>query len=107
MEATQTERYGDRWFHPAEVLAMLFMASLAVTFCLSQFVNKRSPLPPPPPPSPPFPVSLTGEVPWGTQLPEGVPAPDLRVPAIVGEESFNLSDYRGVKPVMLVFGSFT
>jgi len=40
-------------------------------------------------------------------LPTGVPAPDLDLQALVGNAKFRLSSYRNVKPVVLVFGSFT
>jgi len=40
-------------------------------------------------------------------LPTGVPAPDLDLLALVGNARFRLSSYRNVKPVVLVFGSFT
>jgi hypothetical protein len=34
-------------------------------------------------------------------------APDFTLHDIEGEESMTLSDFRGVKPVALIFGSFT
>src|SRR5262249_25502733 len=39
-------------------------------------------------------------------LTPGEPAPELVVPSLEGGESFDLAKYRGVKPVVLVFGSF-
>jgi hypothetical protein len=39
--------------------------------------------------------------------PEKEAAPDLDLPAISGDVPFRLSEFRGVKPVVLVFGSFT
>ena len=38
---------------------------------------------------------------------EGDPAPDFELADITGENSIRLSDFRGRKPVALVFGSFT
>jgi hypothetical protein len=40
-------------------------------------------------------------------LPEGTPAPGLNLPAVSGVEPFRLAEFRGIKPVVLVFGSFT
>jgi hypothetical protein len=40
-------------------------------------------------------------------LPNGMPAPDLTVPALVGDGTFHLADHLGSRPVVLVFGSFT
>ena len=34
-------------------------------------------------------------------------APDFRLKTIDGEQTVSLSDFRGKKPVVLVFGSFT
>jgi thiol-disulfide isomerase/thioredoxin len=45
---------------------------------------------------------------WTRELiPIGIPAPDLDLQALVGNARFRLSSYRKLKPVMLVFGSFT
>jgi hypothetical protein len=40
-------------------------------------------------------------------LPVGEPAPDLMLPALEGDGSFHLSSFRGSRPVLLIFGSFT
>jgi peroxiredoxin len=37
----------------------------------------------------------------------GDPAPDFELSDVDGEQSICLSDFRGKKPVALVFGSFT
>jgi hypothetical protein len=37
----------------------------------------------------------------------GVPAPDFELFDISGKNTVRLSDFRGKKPVALVFGSFT
>ena len=37
----------------------------------------------------------------------GQVAPDFKLRDVSGEETVRLSDFRGVKPVALVFGSFT
>ena len=37
----------------------------------------------------------------------GDPAPDFELSDVDGEHSVRLSDFRGKKPVVLVFGSFT
>jgi Ca2+-binding EF-hand superfamily protein len=37
----------------------------------------------------------------------GAPAPNFRLPTQDGEEMISLEDFRGKKPVVLVFGSFT
>jgi peroxiredoxin len=34
-------------------------------------------------------------------------APDFRLLDITGENSIRLSDFKGIKPVALIFGSFT
>lgn len=42
------------------------------------------------------------------QAPEvGDPAPDFELNDIQGENPIKLSDFRGKKPVALIFGSFT
>jgi peroxiredoxin len=41
------------------------------------------------------------------KLPEGQPAPKLRLPALSGDGTFDLAQYRGSRPVVLVFASFT
>ena len=38
---------------------------------------------------------------------EGTEAPDFELFDVKGEQSVRLSDFRGKKPVALVFGSFT
>jgi len=40
-------------------------------------------------------------------LPTEVPAQEIDLPALVGNTRFRLSNYRNVKPVVLIFGSFT
>jgi len=37
----------------------------------------------------------------------GAPAPDFELSDVAGEHHVKLSDFRGDKPVALVFGSFT
>jgi hypothetical protein len=42
-----------------------------------------------------------------SELDRGAVAPDLTLPGIVGNEKFQLSRHRDIKPVVLIFGSFT
>jgi len=43
-----------------------------------------------------------------TQAPAvGAEAPDFRLPRLDGGESVELSSFRGLKPVALIFGSYT
>jgi hypothetical protein len=45
---------------------------------------------------------------YGAQAPKaGEPAPDFCLNDASGQHSVRLSDFRGTKPVALVFGSFT
>ena len=37
----------------------------------------------------------------------GKPAPDFRLPTTDGKQVIGLSDFRDIKPVVLIFGSFT
>jgi hypothetical protein len=75
---------------------------------------------PPPPPRPPGPPPdmpsrwvllkglLTAEI--GSPFPGpdlGAPAPDFTLKTHKGSREITLSDYRGKKPVVLIFGSFT
>ena len=41
------------------------------------------------------------------QLKVGDPAPDFTLPDAAGKEQTTLSSFRGKKPVVLIFGSFT
>ncbi len=45
---------------------------------------------------------------WQTRkLEVGSPAPDFSLPTVLGEKEIRLSDFRGRRPVVLVFGSFS
>jgi hypothetical protein len=61
----------------------------------------------------PFPLMmvLPFETLWsrarGGHLKPGDPAPDFRLPSLDHQSSVQLSSYRGSRPVVLVFGSYT
>jgi hypothetical protein len=44
---------------------------------------------------------------WTFSFPPGVPAPDLSLLGVVPGEKFRLASFRGKRPVVLMFGSFT
>lgn len=51
---------------------------------------------------------LTGELGSGAEGPKlDAPAPDFTLPTADGKSKVTLGDYRGKKPVVLIFGSFT
>ncbi len=54
-----------------------------------------------------FPVSSLWTLARAGPLQPGDPAPDFDLPSLDGGSRVRLSDFRGVKPVVLVFGSYT
>jgi hypothetical protein len=65
---------------------------------------------PPPghPPQPPLAKSMRLAHLWAkTQLPVGAPAPPFTLPALRGDRDWSLADFRGRRPVVLVFGSLS
>jgi hypothetical protein len=51
---------------------------------------------------------VVGSAAWmASKLPDGTPAPDFTLPRLTDRSAVTLSAFRGHKPVVLIFGSFT
>ena len=81
-------------------LTRLIAAALAVLLCCSIAVAQR----------PPRPGGQPGGRPGGRQpdrLKEGDDAPNFSLKTLDGKQTVKLSEFRGKKPVAMIFGSYT
>jgi hypothetical protein len=112
------DRNGDRKLTKEEWARLFDQVAKGADYLDAEAVRRM--LFPPPPPRPPKGVSmgppkevlvlglLSGELGSAAEGPKlEAPAPDFTLKSPDGQRSVTLSEYRGKKPVVLIFGSFT
>jgi hypothetical protein len=91
---------------PGQILLTLIClaAAAAGAFLLDRFVFTPDPNRPPDVPARNWELAQR----WAkAALPVGAPAPDFTLPALRDGQEWHLADFRGRRPVVLVFGSFS
>jgi hypothetical protein len=109
MQTTQAKSRSKNWMKTLLLVGGILLPAVTVTYFVDAHLHDYPILPETQSTmeSGPPPTFLNPLVPNSERFAEGHLAPNLDLPSISGGKMLHLSKYRGVKPVVLVFASFT